>query len=203
MGFIKNTKKRFSDMRRRMFFRFAKKAFTNDLSMAEVYSQKLKDAQQRNAESIKELTNLSNTQFKELAQHLSEKHKEIADEFKREGEEFSKKRKKIISDLEANLEVTYEMQEKAKQIMQASASILFELRSKAIERKELLMEIHRRADMLFSDIKRLDNLDDKIEEIVFSLRQLEASTTNIGSKISVLSEKQNLQKYIPQGTNIQ
>jgi len=203
MGLTKNIKKRFSDMRRRMFFRFAKKAFTHDLSMAEVYSERLKDAQAKSAESIKELTNLSNTQFKELAEHLSEKHREIAEEFKREGEEFSKKRKKIIANLEANLETTYDMQEKAKQIVQASASILFELRSKATERKELLLEIHRRADMLFADIKRLDNLDNRIEDIVSDLRELETLTTNVGSKVLTLTEKPLSQKYMTQGTNIQ
>lgn len=203
MGLTKKLKKRFSDMRRRMFFKFAKKAFTHDLSMAEVYSERLKDAQTRSAESIKELANLSNTQFKELAEHLSEKHREITEEFKREGEEFSKKRKKIIENLEANLEATYDMQEKAKQIVQASVSILFELRSKATERKELLLEIHRRADMLFSDIKRLDNLDKRIEDIVSELRELEALTTNVGSKVLTLAERPLSQKYMPSNTNVQ
>lgn len=194
MTFISKIKKRFSNMKKRMFFRFARKAFTTDLTMSEVYLEKLKDSQLKNAEGIKELTDLSATQFKDLSLHLTEKHKEIAEEFKREAQEFSKKRVKILNNLETTLEDTQRMQTKAKQIVEASASILFELRAKAIERKELLMEIHRRADMLFSDIKRLDNMDTRIEKITEDLRELEADTTDIGSKVLSITQNNN-QRY--------
>lgn len=191
MTFISKIKKRFSNMKKRMFFRFAKKAFTTDLTMSDVYLEKLKDSQLKNAEGIKELTDLSATQFKDLSLHLTEKHKEIAEEFKREANEFSKKRTKILTNLESTLKNTENMQTKAKQIVEASASILFELRAKAIERKELLMEIHRRADMLFSDIKRLDNMDARIEKITEDLRELEADTTDIGSKVLSITQTTN------------
>lgn len=192
MSFISKIKKRFSNMKKRMFFRFAKKAFTTDLTMSEVYLEKLKDSQLKNAEGIKELSDLSATQFKDLSLHLTEKHKEITQEFKTQSEEFSKKRIKILTTLENTLEDTQKMQSKAKQIVEASASILFELRAKAIERKELLMEIHRRADMLFSDIKRLDNMDSRIEKITEDLRELESDTTDIGSKILSITQNNNV-----------
>jgi hypothetical protein len=192
MSFISKIKKRFSNMKKRMFFRFAKKAFTTDLTMSEVYLEKLKDSQLKNAEGIKELSDLSATQFKDLSLHLTEKHKEITQEFKTQSEEFSKKRIKILTTLENTLEDTQKMQSKAKQIVEASASILFELRAKAIERKELLMEIHRRADMLFSDIKRLDNMDSRIEKITEDLRELESDTTDIGSKILSITHNNNV-----------
>ncbi len=191
MGIFSSMKRTIKEARKRMFLRFLKKALKEDLNLSDIYIQKIKDNQELSAKNLKDLSSLSAEQFRDLAQHLSEKHKEIIEEFKREGEDFTKKRKRILDKLEDALDKAYQMEDKARYLLQLSANITLQLKSTAVERKTLLGEIHRRVDLLFSDIKALDKIDENIQDLTKELRQSQLSSSDINKYKSTEIETTN------------